>query len=94
MLSSENIGKEDCVSVCLSNLSRVCVCVFQTLPDSAVSNYAASLRDKGSLVPALYKVIRENYSDVRAHTRIPSLQTLSQLLSNNKSVYYVTFSLV
>ncbi|XP_076005960.1 hyccin-like [Genypterus blacodes] len=37
---------------------------FKTLPDSAVSNYAASLRDKGSLVPALYKVIRENYSDL------------------------------
>lgn len=43
------------------------VCVFQTLPDSAVSTYAASLRDKGALVPALYKVIRENYSDVWAH---------------------------
>ncbi|XP_051245708.1 hyccin isoform X2 [Dicentrarchus labrax] len=37
---------------------------FKTLPDSAVSNYAASLRDKGALVPALYKVIRENYSDL------------------------------
>lgn len=42
----------------------MCLCVFQTLPDSAVSNYAASLKDKGALVPALYKVIRENYSDV------------------------------
>uniref|UniRef100_A0A8C5HPR9 Family with sequence similarity 126 member A n=1 Tax=Gouania willdenowi TaxID=441366 RepID=A0A8C5HPR9_GOUWI len=41
-----------------------CVHVFQTLPDNAVSNYAASLKDKGSLVPALYKVIRENYSDL------------------------------
>lgn len=40
-------------------------CVFQTLPETAVSSYAASLKDKGSLVPALYKVIRENYSDVR-----------------------------
>uniref|UniRef100_A0A8C2AVW2 Uncharacterized protein n=1 Tax=Cyprinus carpio TaxID=7962 RepID=A0A8C2AVW2_CYPCA len=39
--------------------------VFQTLPETAVSSYAASLKDKGSLVPALYKVIRENYSDVR-----------------------------
>ncbi|XP_074543172.1 hyccin isoform X2 [Halichoeres trimaculatus] len=37
---------------------------FKTLPDSAVSNYAASLKDKGALVPALYKVIRENYSDL------------------------------
>uniref|UniRef100_A0A8C1T640 Family with sequence similarity 126 member A n=1 Tax=Cyprinus carpio TaxID=7962 RepID=A0A8C1T640_CYPCA len=37
--------------------------VFQTLPETAVSSYAASLKDKGSLVPALYKVIRENYSD-------------------------------
>uniref|UniRef100_A0A3B4ZLC9 Family with sequence similarity 126 member A n=1 Tax=Stegastes partitus TaxID=144197 RepID=A0A3B4ZLC9_9TELE len=36
---------------------------FKTLPDSAVSTYAASLKEKGSLVPALYKVIRENYSD-------------------------------
>uniref|UniRef100_A0A3P9BGW0 Hyccin PI4KA lipid kinase complex subunit 1 n=2 Tax=Haplochromini TaxID=319058 RepID=A0A3P9BGW0_9CICH len=36
---------------------------FKTLPDSAVSTYAASLKDKGALVPALYKVIRENYSD-------------------------------
>uniref|UniRef100_A0A672YDT5 Family with sequence similarity 126 member A n=1 Tax=Sphaeramia orbicularis TaxID=375764 RepID=A0A672YDT5_9TELE len=35
-----------------------------TLPDSAVSTYAASLKDKGALVPALYKVIRENYSDL------------------------------
>lgn len=43
------------------------VCVFQTLPDSAVSTYAASLKDKGALVPALYKVIRENYSDVCAN---------------------------
>lgn len=38
--------------------------IFQTLPDSAVATYAASLKDKGALVPALYKVIRENYSDV------------------------------
>ncbi|XP_070970612.1 hyccin isoform X2 [Oncorhynchus clarkii lewisi] len=37
---------------------------FKTLPDSAVSSYAASLKEKGSLVPALYKVIRENYSDL------------------------------
>ncbi|XP_016375577.1 hyccin-like [Sinocyclocheilus rhinocerous] len=37
---------------------------FKTLPDTAVSSYAASLKDKGSLVPALYKVIRENYSDL------------------------------
>lgn len=37
---------------------------FKTLPDSAVSTYAASLKDKGALVPALYKVIRENYSDL------------------------------
>ncbi|KAM6974686.1 hyccin isoform 2-T3 [Tautogolabrus adspersus] len=37
---------------------------FKTLPDSAVSNYAASLKDKGALVPALYKVVRENYSDL------------------------------
>ncbi|TNN85838.1 Hyccin [Liparis tanakae] len=37
---------------------------FKTLPDSAVSNYAASLKDKCALVPALYKVIRENYSDL------------------------------
>uniref|UniRef100_A0A8C5C734 Hyccin PI4KA lipid kinase complex subunit 1 n=1 Tax=Gadus morhua TaxID=8049 RepID=A0A8C5C734_GADMO len=36
---------------------------YKTLPDNAVSNYAASLKDKGALVPALYKVIRENYSD-------------------------------
>uniref|UniRef100_A0A8C7D4M0 Hyccin PI4KA lipid kinase complex subunit 1 n=1 Tax=Oncorhynchus kisutch TaxID=8019 RepID=A0A8C7D4M0_ONCKI len=36
----------------------------ETLPDSAVSSYAASLKEKGSLVPALYKVIRENYSDL------------------------------
>ncbi|KTG04207.1 hypothetical protein cypCar_00026479 [Cyprinus carpio] len=36
---------------------------FKTLPETAVSSYAASLKDKGSLVPALYKVIRENYSD-------------------------------
>lgn len=39
-------------------------CVLQTLPDSAISSYAASLKDKAALVPALYKVIRENYSDV------------------------------
>uniref|UniRef100_A0A8C1CVC1 Hyccin PI4KA lipid kinase complex subunit 1 n=1 Tax=Cyprinus carpio carpio TaxID=630221 RepID=A0A8C1CVC1_CYPCA len=37
---------------------------FKTLPETAVSSYAASLKDKGSLVPALYKVIRENYSDL------------------------------
>uniref|UniRef100_G3NRT6 Hyccin PI4KA lipid kinase complex subunit 1 n=1 Tax=Gasterosteus aculeatus aculeatus TaxID=481459 RepID=G3NRT6_GASAC len=37
---------------------------FKTLPDSAVSSYAATLKDKGALVPALYKVIRENYSDL------------------------------
>ncbi|GLD65825.1 hyccin isoform X1 [Lates japonicus] len=29
-----------------------------------MSTYAASLKEKGSLVPALYKVIRENYSDL------------------------------
>lgn len=39
---------------------------FQTLPETAVSSYAASLREKGYLVPALYKVVRENYSDVGA----------------------------
>ncbi|KAL0962039.1 hypothetical protein UPYG_G00334940 [Umbra pygmaea] len=37
---------------------------FKTLPDSAVSSYAASLKDKASLIPAIYKVIRENYSDL------------------------------
>uniref|UniRef100_A0A672MBU4 Hyccin n=1 Tax=Sinocyclocheilus grahami TaxID=75366 RepID=A0A672MBU4_SINGR len=37
---------------------------FKTLPETAVSSYAASLKDKGSLVPALYKVMRENYSDL------------------------------
>ncbi|XP_056877599.1 hyccin isoform X1 [Takifugu flavidus] len=37
---------------------------FKTLPDSAISSYAASLKDKAALVPALYKVIRENYSDL------------------------------
>uniref|UniRef100_A0A8C9ZR80 Hyccin PI4KA lipid kinase complex subunit 1 n=1 Tax=Sander lucioperca TaxID=283035 RepID=A0A8C9ZR80_SANLU len=37
---------------------------FKTLPDNAVSTYAASLKDKGALVPALYKVMRENYSDL------------------------------
>ncbi|MED6285997.1 hypothetical protein CHARACLAT_001163 [Characodon lateralis] len=37
---------------------------FKTLPDSAISTYAVSLKDKGSLIPALYKVIRENYSDL------------------------------
>ncbi|KAI2653231.1 Hyccin [Labeo rohita] len=35
-----------------------------TLPETAVSSYAVSLKEKGSLVPALYKVIRENYSDL------------------------------
>ncbi|XP_072303711.1 hyccin isoform X1 [Eucyclogobius newberryi] len=37
---------------------------YKTLPDNAVSSFAASLKDKGTLVPALYKVIRENYSDL------------------------------
>uniref|UniRef100_A0A8C6SMK2 Family with sequence similarity 126 member A n=1 Tax=Neogobius melanostomus TaxID=47308 RepID=A0A8C6SMK2_9GOBI len=49
------------------HLIRFSVFVFsllQTLPDSAVSTYAASLKDKGALVPAIYKVIRENYSDL------------------------------
>lgn len=50
------------VRLSVSNFN--CSCMFQTLPDSAVSTYAASLKDKGALVPALYKVIRENYSDV------------------------------
>lgn len=38
--------------------------MLQKLSDNAISGYAASLKDKASLVPALYKVIRENYSDV------------------------------
>ncbi|KAL4629744.1 hyccin isoform X1 [Arapaima gigas] len=37
---------------------------FKTLSESAVSSYAASLKEKVSLVPAIYKVIRENYSDL------------------------------
>ncbi|XP_053348020.1 hyccin [Clarias gariepinus] len=37
---------------------------FKTLPETAISSYAASLKEKSSLVPALYKVIRENYSDL------------------------------
>ncbi|XP_061086162.1 hyccin isoform X4 [Conger conger] len=37
---------------------------FKTLPEAAVSSYAAALKEKASLVPALYKVIRENYSDL------------------------------
>ncbi|XP_061663879.1 hyccin [Syngnathoides biaculeatus] len=37
---------------------------YKTLPDSAVSAYAASLKERGALVPALYKVIRENYSEL------------------------------
>lgn len=52
----------------LLHTSAVCVLLFfQTLPDSAIATYAASLKDKGSLIPALYKVIRENYSDVCTH---------------------------
>ncbi|XP_061839231.1 hyccin isoform X2 [Nerophis lumbriciformis] len=37
---------------------------YKTLPDNAVSAYAVTLRDKGALVLALYKVIRENYSEL------------------------------
>ncbi|KAL2080639.1 hypothetical protein ACEWY4_024432 [Coilia grayii] len=37
---------------------------FKTLPETAISSYATSLKEKGSLVPALYRVIRENYSDL------------------------------
>ncbi|XP_051991395.1 hyccin-like isoform X2 [Xyrauchen texanus] len=37
---------------------------FKTLPDTAISSYAVSLKEKDFLVPALYKVIRENYSDL------------------------------
>ncbi|XP_066530599.1 hyccin isoform X2 [Hoplias malabaricus] len=37
---------------------------FKTLPETAISSYASSLKEKASLVPALYKVIRENYSDL------------------------------
>ncbi|XP_058233901.1 hyccin [Hemibagrus wyckioides] len=37
---------------------------FKTFPETAISSYAASLKEKASLVPALYKVIRENYSDL------------------------------
>ncbi|XP_036371467.1 hyccin isoform X2 [Megalops cyprinoides] len=37
---------------------------FKTLPETATSSYAASLKEKASLVPALYKVIRENFSDL------------------------------
>uniref|UniRef100_A0A673HDJ0 Family with sequence similarity 126 member A n=1 Tax=Sinocyclocheilus rhinocerous TaxID=307959 RepID=A0A673HDJ0_9TELE len=48
----------------VSRVLTVFSAVLQTLPDTAVSSYAASLKDKGSLVPALYKVIRENYSDL------------------------------
>ncbi|MBN3298044.1 HYCCI protein, partial [Amia calva] len=35
-----------------------------TLPETAISSYAASLKDKTSLVPALYKVIRESQSEL------------------------------
>lgn len=48
-----------------SHCVRVCVCVLQTFPETAISSYAASLKEKASLIPALYRVIRENYSDVR-----------------------------
>uniref|UniRef100_A0A3B1IH52 Hyccin PI4KA lipid kinase complex subunit 1 n=1 Tax=Astyanax mexicanus TaxID=7994 RepID=A0A3B1IH52_ASTMX len=37
---------------------------FKTLPETAISSYASSLKEKASLVPAVYKVIRENYSDL------------------------------
>ncbi|KAJ8366296.1 hypothetical protein AAFF_G00362900 [Aldrovandia affinis] len=37
---------------------------FKTLPEAAVPGYAAALKEKTFLVPALYKVIRENYSDM------------------------------
>lgn len=37
---------------------------YKTLTDNAVPNYAASLKDKVALVTALYKVVRENYSDL------------------------------
>ncbi|KAK1784763.1 hypothetical protein P4O66_003435 [Electrophorus voltai] len=37
---------------------------FKALPETAVSSYAASLKVKASLVPAIYRVIRENYSDL------------------------------
>lgn len=55
------------IIIMYSEFQLMCVfwCVFQTLEETAVYNYAVSLKEKGSLVPALYKVIRENYSDVR-----------------------------
>nr|XP_006636107.1 PREDICTED: hyccin isoform X1 [Lepisosteus oculatus]XP_015213647.1 PREDICTED: hyccin isoform X1 [Lepisosteus oculatus]XP_015213648.1 PREDICTED: hyccin isoform X1 [Lepisosteus oculatus] len=37
---------------------------FKTLPETAISSYAASLKDKTSLVPALYKVIQEPQSEL------------------------------
>ncbi|XP_076866027.1 hyccin [Brachyhypopomus gauderio] len=37
---------------------------FKALPETALSSYAASLKVKASLVPAIYRVIRENYSDL------------------------------
>uniref|UniRef100_A0A672M9F4 Uncharacterized protein n=1 Tax=Sinocyclocheilus grahami TaxID=75366 RepID=A0A672M9F4_SINGR len=56
---------------------------FKTLPETAVSSYAASLKDKGSLVPALYKVIRENYSDwIGPHILLDTLWTLLFLMGS------------
>lgn len=60
--------------------------MFQTLPDSAVSSYAASLKDKGALVPALYKVIRENYSDVGTYAFINSRYLTTPPLTSTMSV--------
>ncbi|XP_072561457.1 hyccin isoform X3 [Paramormyrops kingsleyae] len=37
---------------------------FKTLPESGVSNYAVSLKVKAALIPAIYRVIRENDSDL------------------------------
>ncbi|XP_028674123.2 hyccin isoform X1 [Erpetoichthys calabaricus] len=37
---------------------------FKALPETSIASYAASLKDKSSLVPALYKVIRETQNEL------------------------------
>lgn len=47
---------------------------FKALPDTQITNYAATLHRKKTLVPALYKVIQDSNNEIQP-PRVPLLCT-------------------
>lgn len=51
--------------------------LFQTLPETCISSYATSLKDKTALISSLYKVIQEPQSEVSILDLSPKMSDIT-----------------